>query len=135
MPSAPDLPPASMGQGNRQPPTGGAFSRRFASYAGLFFDEFEPESAWIRETAELRLPPLEPGTRLVVRGHTRTHPEARGVETGTPGLRLAVNGKPAGTVTPGATGPWELTATVPSAEPAVLTLSLEGAGLTNLLAA
>ncbi|MFM8334111.1 MAG: hypothetical protein ACKODK_00985, partial [Opitutaceae bacterium] len=123
-----------MAQGNRQPPAGGAFSRRFASYAGLFFDEFEPGSAWIRETAEVRLPPLEPGTKLIVRGHTRPHPEARGIEVGTPGLRLALDGASAGTVPAGSSGPWELAATVASAEPAVLVFSLEGASLTNLLA-
>ncbi|MFM9078822.1 MAG: hypothetical protein ACKOTE_01595, partial [Opitutaceae bacterium] len=123
-----------MAQGNRQPPAGGAFSRRFASYAGLFFDEFEPASAWIRESAEVRLPPLDPGTKLIVRGHARSHPEARGIEAATPGLRLTLDGTSAGGIPAGSEGPWELTATVTSAEPAVLVFSLEGAGLTNLLA-
>ena len=134
MPKAPDLPPASMAQGNRQPPAGGAFSRRFASYSGLFFDEFEPGSAWIRESAAVRLPPLAPGTRLVVCGHVRVHPEARGIEAGTPGLRLSLDSATAGTVSPGTTGPWELTVTTPSEEAAVLNFLLEGVGLTNGLA-
>ena len=134
MPDGRDLPRHLMGSGNRQPPAGGAFSRRFTAYAGLFFDEFEPGSAWIRDTAQVRLPPLAAGTRLVVRGHARVHPQARGCERGTPGLMLAVDGTPAGSVARGTTGPWELGFTVPSAEPAALTLALDGAGFTNLLA-
>lgn len=123
-----------MANGNRQPPTGGSFKRRFAAYAGLFFDEFEPGSAWIRETGEVRLPPLAAGTRLVVRGHTRVHPDARGLESGTPGLRLAVDGAEAGTVPAGSTGPWEIAFAAPSDAPAKLTLALDGVGPTNLLA-
>ena len=42
-----------------QPPAGGAFSRRFTHFAGLFFDEFDGESAWIREAGTMRLPPLD----------------------------------------------------------------------------
>jgi len=134
MPSARDLPPDSMAPGNRQPPAGGAFARRFASYSGLFFDEFEPGSAWIRESAEVRLPAVEPGTRLVVRGNVRVHPGARGLEAGTPGLRLALNGNPAGSVPSGTNGRWELTVEIPSSEPSGLGLTLEGVVLTNLLA-
>ncbi|MFM9032346.1 MAG: glycosyltransferase, partial [Opitutaceae bacterium] len=44
------------------------------------------------------------------------------------------DGTSAGGIPAGSEGPWELTATVTSAEPAVLVFSLEGAGLTNLLA-
>ena len=80
-------------------PAGGAFARRFTAYAGLFFDEFAPDSAWIRETATVRLPPLEGATELVVRGEFRPHPGAHGLETAAPGLDAFVNGRPAGTLT------------------------------------
>ena len=52
------LPADFMRPANRTPPVGGAYSRRFTGYTGLFFDEFANDSAWLRETAVVRLPPL-----------------------------------------------------------------------------
>ena len=49
----------SMRSASRTPPAGGAYARRFTDYDGLFFDEFASDSAWIRETAVIRLPPLD----------------------------------------------------------------------------
>ena len=92
-----------------QPPAGGAFSRRFTHFAGLFFDEFTGESAWLRERGTVRLPPLDGLSELVVRGEIRPHPQARGLETAAPGLAVALNGRPVPGLAPGrAAGPWEL---------------------------
>ncbi len=123
-----------MSSSPRTPPAAGAFSRRFTAYSGLFFDAFEPGSAWIRERASLHLPPLDGIRELIVRGETRAHPEARGLESGAPGLRLAVNGRPAGEIAAGHTGPWELRVAVPAAETVTLQFALLGVGFTNTLA-
>ena len=82
-----------MSSSPRTPPASGAFSRRFTAYAGLFFDQFDPNSAWIREHATVRLPPLSGVRSLVVRGDVRVHPEARGAESSAPDLRLEINGR------------------------------------------
>jgi hypothetical protein len=123
-----------MSSSPRTPPASGAFSRRFTAYAGLFFDTFESNSAWIRETATVRLPPLTGVRQLVVRGVVVTHPDARGLETGAPGLTLDVNGRRRATLTGPASGPWELRVDVPAAETVTLAFTLSGIGLTNLLA-
>ena len=47
-----------MASFQRTPPFGGAFTRRFTRYSGLYFDEFAADSAWIREDAVVRLPPM-----------------------------------------------------------------------------
>jgi glycosyltransferase involved in cell wall biosynthesis len=115
-------------------PADGAFSRRFTAYAGIYFDEFATDSAWLRETGALRLPPLHGVPQLVLRGEYRPHPAARGLETGAPTLSVFVNGGPAATLTPQNAGPWELTVPVPAAQNTTLTLALGGVGTTNFLA-
>ena len=42
-----------MRHAHRTPPAGGAYSRRFTDYAGIFFDDYAPDSAWLRERATL----------------------------------------------------------------------------------
>lgn len=118
----------------RTPPAGGAFSRRFACYAGLFFDDFEPGSAWLRERAAVQLPPLDGVKELVVRGLIRAHPAARGAEAGAPGLRLSVNHKWVATLPSPAPAEWELRLPVPAAATVTLSFALTGAHFTNLLA-
>lgn len=118
----------------RQPPAGGAFSRRFTSYAGVYFDEFEPGSGWIRDEARIHLPPLEGIRTLRVRGHALPHPQATGLESGIPGLSLSVNGRAIAELTAPTPGPWELTVALPAAESLELSLRLRGVGLTNALA-
>lgn len=118
-------------------PLGGAYRRNFAHYAGLFFDEFCSDSAWIRESARVQLPPLGEPVELVVHGEYRPHPAARGLERGCPGLTCRVDGARAAhllTVTP---GPFTLRVKVPASAAAigsVVQLRLEGVGFTNLLA-
>ncbi len=123
-----------MPSSHRSPPAAGAFSRRFTAYSGLFFDEFDSSSAWIREHAFLRLPPLDGVSGLVIRGEIRPHPAARGPETGAPGLSLYLNARLAGTVAPGTTGPWEIRCAVPPGQTSTLTFRLHGVGVTNFLA-
>jgi glycosyltransferase involved in cell wall biosynthesis len=118
----------------RTSPAGGAFSRRFTAYAGLFFDAFDPNAAWIRDSATVRLPPLSGVHGLVVRGEIRAHPDARGLETAPPGLRLAVNSHSAAELKSPTPGAWELRVTLPPSETIELTLALTGVRLTNFLA-
>jgi glycosyltransferase involved in cell wall biosynthesis len=115
-------------------PAGGAFARRFTEYRGIFFDEFATDSAWIRETGTVRLPPLPGVNRLVLRGEFRPHPHARGVETAAPTLEICVNGQPAARLRPVAPGPWEIALPWSSSQPATLTLRLGGISFTNFLA-
>ncbi|MDO8539739.1 MAG: glycosyltransferase family 4 protein [Opitutaceae bacterium] len=118
----------------RSMPAGGAFSRRFSSYRGLFFDEFDLNSAWIRERAVVRLP-LFAGTRtLVLRGEFRVHPDVRGVETAPPGLRIVMNGRDVARLAPGTPGPWEVRVARPDGDEATLELAPTGTNLTNMLA-
>jgi glycosyltransferase involved in cell wall biosynthesis len=100
----------------------------------LFFDEFDPASAWIRESALVRLPPLGDVTELVLRGTYQPHPAARGLEAGSPTLRVQVNGRDAGVVQPAAPGPWELRLHVVAVAETTLQLSLHGTATTNTLA-
>ena len=118
----------------RTPPAGGAFSRRFTAYEGLFFDQFDPQSAWIREHATVRLPRSGDMKTLIVRGVGLPHPEARGSELGLPGLRLAVNGRVVQSLNPVPAGPWELRAELPASETITLRFELLGVGITNLFA-
>jgi glycosyltransferase involved in cell wall biosynthesis len=115
-------------------PTGGAYSRRFTDYSGIFFDEFATDSAWIRESGSVRLPPLGGAGSLVVRGEFRPHPAARGLETAAPDLHLLVNGVPAGSLAGLRPGPWELRVALPAADSVALTFQLSGTSVTNALA-
>lgn len=118
-------------------PAAGAFRRRSTDYSGLFFDEFAADSAWIRETARLRLPPLDGVDCLILRGEYRAHPESRGLETGLPGLKVSIDGRYAGLLSTSSAGPWELRLPLPAggrSNPRTLTMSLTGAGLANAFA-
>lgn len=118
-------------------PFGGVFARRFTRYAGLYFDEFASDSAWIREEAVIRLPPMPGVAAVVVKGQFKEHPEARGIERGFPSLEIRVDGRPCGTVSATAAGPWEVTCPLDpkSAEVGpLLLLKLNGVAQTNALA-
>ena len=123
-----------MRSAHRTPPAGGAYSRRFTDYAGIFFDDFAADSAWLRERATLHLPPLGGVRGLVLRGEFRPHPAARGLETAPPGLAVFVNDRPAGSLTDLPPGPWSLTLALPASDRATLSLRLTGIAVTNTLA-
>jgi len=118
-------------------PAGGALTRRFTQYRGIFFDEFAGESAWLRDEGWIHLPPLDGAHTLVLRGEILPHPEARGLETAPPRLTLLVDDRPAATLAARGPGPWELRVALPDAGRAigtVLRLRLSGVALTNALA-
>jgi hypothetical protein len=85
---------SSMTAFQHTPPYGGAFARRFTRYTGLFFDEFAVDSAWIRETGVIRLPPMADEGAIVLKGEFLPHPEASGPEAGFPSLEVFLDGKP-----------------------------------------
>jgi glycosyltransferase involved in cell wall biosynthesis len=121
----------------RTPPFGGAFTRRFTRYSGLYFDEFATDSAWIREAAVVRLPPMTGVGALVIRGEFRVHPEARGPEAGFPAVEVLLDGKSAKTVSGPAAGAWEARVELDPASAkagSILFLRLHGVGFTNALA-
>ena len=123
-----------MRSASSNPPAG---SWRTPSHTGLFFDTFAPDSAWLRETGSLRVPPCGPVRALVLRGEYRPHPEARGLEAGAPTLTCRCDGALVATLARLAPGPFELA--IPLTESAALRgprleLQLGGTGLTNLLA-
>ncbi len=114
--------------------TRGAHFRHFNRCAGLYFDEFGPDSAWIRETGIIHLPPLAETRSLVLRGEFRPHPEARGIESAAPGLVVRLNGTFAGALNPTRPGPWEIRLSLPPGDRLTLTLRLTGVALTNTFA-
>ncbi len=126
-----------MPTASRTPPFGGAFARRFTHYTGIFFDDYATDSAWIRETAQLRLPPLDGITRLTLRGEYRPHPAAHGLEKNPPSLSVYLNGSLVSALSNFAPGPWEIIVPLPTPTPTTgftLTLRLGGTTLTNTLA-
>ncbi|MBC7369681.1 MAG: hypothetical protein H7343_23175, partial [Undibacterium sp.] len=126
-----------MPSASRTPPAGGAFARRFTHYTGLFFDDFATDSAWLRDTATLRLPPLDGIAALTLRGQFRPHPAARGLEISPPTLSVLLNGTRVVTLRTLVPGPWEVSVPLPSPTPTAgftLTLRLGGTAVTNTLA-
>ncbi len=122
---------------SRTPPYGGAFQRRFTRFSGIYFDEFRTNSAWIRETAVVRLPPTSDIRSVVLRGEFVAHPEAKGVEAGWPELELFVDGRSVERVRARAAGPWQATLPLDPAyasKGSVLYLRLHGVWVTNALA-
>ena len=129
--------PLTMSTLPHMPPYGGAFARRFTRYSGLYFDEFATQSAWLRETAVIHLPPVADVSCVVLRGEFRVHPQARGLERAFPGLEVLLDGRSVATILPAGPGPWEarLALEPGSAQRgSAVTLRLHGTGLTNALA-
>jgi glycosyltransferase involved in cell wall biosynthesis len=122
---------------HRNIPSGGAYSKRFTDYSGIFFDEFADDSAWLRDQGRIRLPPLDGVRGLVLKGEFRPHPDARGIEARFPALAVLVDGLSAGAIPTPKPGPWELRFDLPKAgnpDRSVLTLGLKGVSFTNALA-
>jgi glycosyltransferase involved in cell wall biosynthesis len=124
-----------MGQPSTHRSTGNA-RRRWTSYAGLYHDEFAPDSVWLRDSARIQLPPLDEIQRLRVSGVIRAHPEVRGLENGIPNL-VGSTGRSwqAAVIHPNHS--WELLLELnqPSAASGVeIRLSLQEVGFTNFLA-
>ncbi|HZP60333.1 MAG TPA: glycosyltransferase family 4 protein, partial [Opitutaceae bacterium] len=114
-----------------------AVRRRGIGCDGLFFDEFASDSAWIRERAVVRLPPLTEATTLVVRGEFRPHPEVRGLETGPIGASFSVNGRRVAAFSSLQPGPFSVRFTAGNRgarRGPVLQVRLRGVGGTNFFA-
>ena len=121
----------------RSTSSGAAPAWRSSHHAGLFFDEFDSASAWIKEAAELRLPPTGRVRTLTLRGKFQPHPAARGLELPAPGLIVRVDGVVAGELKNLTPGPFELHFRLPPASAqrvAVITLALQGVSRANFLA-
>lgn len=121
----------------RTPPAGGAFNRRVTHYSGLFFDEYAADSAWLRDTGTIRLPPLDGIRQLVLRGEFRPHPSARPIEKKPPSLTVALNGSRLAELASVKPGPWKIALALPATPPPegfTLTFQLGGTAVTNLLA-
>jgi len=119
------------------PPYGGAFRRRFTGYSGLYFDEFATDSAWLRETAVIHLPPVADIASVVLKGEFRTHPQARWPEAAFPVLEVLLDGRSVATISSKGPGPWETRLaleTVPAQKGSVVCLRLHGTAFTNALA-
>jgi glycosyltransferase involved in cell wall biosynthesis len=114
-----------------------ALNRFVARTAGLFFDDFASDSAWLRETGWIRLPLLAAPLDLVIRGEYRPHPGVCGIELGAPTLTCRIDGRLVAQLDNPAPGPFALRLTVPvghASRPTKLIFSLRGVFLTNLLA-
>ncbi len=106
-------------------------------HTGFHFDELDEASAWIREEALLRLPPLPKGLQLRIRGSVIALPDLGAGERGLPSLVVGTSGGDLQRTSPKAEGDWELVLQVGTAEAASgaeLRFILEGVGGTNALA-
>ncbi|HVU24467.1 MAG TPA: glycosyltransferase [Opitutus sp.] len=126
-PAPPPPPPAAAQAHATRPPSG---------FTGLFFDDFGPDSAWLRETAELHVPASNISS-LVLRGEFKPHPAAHGIEALAPSLDCSVDGVPVARLDDPPAGPFELTLPI-AADAAIrgprITLTLRGTEFTNALA-
>ncbi len=122
---------------SRSPQSEGVYTRRSARSDGLFFDEFAHDSAWIRESAQVQLPPLPQLKKLVIQGETKPHPDVSGSEVGLPELDVFLNGQHVATVSVDSAQPWEVAMDVPAdvaGSGPLLKLALKNVGYTNFLA-
>jgi glycosyltransferase involved in cell wall biosynthesis len=126
-----------MAKAQRTPPFGGKFARRFTRFEALYFDEFASNSAWVRESALICLPPMTDVGTVLLAGEFRTHPAARGLESGLPRIEVLADGRRAALVSAGGPGPWQARVRldpVDARRGSVLELRLHGVWLTNALA-
>jgi glycosyltransferase involved in cell wall biosynthesis len=112
-------------------------ARFTARLGGLFFDDFGPESVWLRSAGWVRLPPLNEPLSLVIHGEYQPHPAASGIETRALSLVCYLNGRKVARVTPSVPGGFILRLAVPatsSGEGQLLSFNLVGVAFTNFLA-
>lgn len=102
-------------------------------WEGLFLDEFEPASAWIREAATVEMPSFAAGGTAVIHGDYLPHPAVRGIEAGPPALTVRADGAHVATVRPAAPGPFQVSVPL-NGRRTVIGLRLEGVALTNAFA-
>ncbi len=106
---------------------------RLRGYNGLFFDEFDPSSAWIRERAEIRLPAVKlQQAEVIIYGEILVHPETTDGKSEFPGLVARV-GKASASLNNPRTGTFQLKLSLPAGAE-LLSLRLTGVERTNALA-
>jgi glycosyltransferase involved in cell wall biosynthesis len=118
-------------------PLPGSGGSRPLRIEGLFFDDFAADSAWIRETGILRLPPMEGPRSLLLEGEFRPHPLARGIEMAPPSLTCRLDGAVVGRLQNLSAGEFklEIELTPESLQRGgEISLQLGGTALTNLFA-
>ncbi|QYM77558.1 glycosyltransferase [Horticoccus luteus] len=106
---------------------------RLEHYTGIFFDEIHPGSAWMRDTAVLRLPPLRQSVELVLRGEFITLSNAGAL----PRAEVLLGRRRVARLAPTSPGPFAIALTASAAQAAHglhLTLKLRGVALTNAAA-
>jgi glycosyltransferase involved in cell wall biosynthesis len=126
-----------MRSASSPPSAAGAPSRRLAHYQGLFFDEFVPDSAWIREQGFVRLPPLAEETVFIVQGEVHPHPAVHGLEAGSIGADFLLDGRRVAALRGLRPGPFRVRFTAGPAgtqSGGVLAVRLRGTAFTNILA-
>lgn len=115
----------------------GTYVRGAVRCEGLFFDDFAPESAWIRERARIDLPPLRDLKQLMLFGEGRAHPGVEGIEVGLPSLDIFADNQRVATIAVLDGQPWQLAIEVKpewAADGTTLSLRLRGVVRTNFLA-
>ena len=110
-----------------------------AGFAGLFYDEFDQGSVWLRDEARIYLPIWDEDAELSIRlvGECRPHPDASDAERALPGLACFVGDRCHGRVVPTSPGTWTMELTLSRAVLAKrhpLRLRLLGVAWTNFLA-
>ncbi|MBC8041337.1 MAG: glycosyltransferase family 4 protein [Opitutaceae bacterium] len=126
------LPAATSTQGFSVSRKSGAQSLGQLGMDGFFYDEFHPSSAWLRDRAWIKFPPLPPAGEIVVRGTCVPHPDASGCA----GLVVSL-GDIRSELSPDASGNFTLRIQPPASSatnPPALELRLTGVGFTNCLA-
>jgi glycosyltransferase involved in cell wall biosynthesis len=111
--------------------------RHLSHYEGLFFDEFCTDSAWIRESALLHLPPLDESLDIVLRGEMRHHPDVHGIADGALSLNCLVNDRSMAKASFLHPGPFKIPLSLPATRNnrrTAIRLVLGGVGFTNFLA-
>ncbi|MDX2188168.1 MAG: glycosyltransferase family 4 protein [Opitutaceae bacterium] len=106
-------------------------------YEGFVYDEFGPDTAWVRERATLRLPALGSAAELTLHGEVLAHPSVGGIDAGWPGLEVRLNGREVSTLQPDMAGAWTLEFTLGESDAereSLVEIRLRGVALTNALA-
>lgn len=116
-------------------PAAASVPRRSPKFTGLFFDDVDLDSGWIRECGQVKIPPLDGVRKIAVSGELL--PPSDSTAASAPGLRLALSGQAGETEAALAPGPFRAEIPVSSPIPtdgAVLSLRLTGVGGSNFLA-
>jgi glycosyltransferase involved in cell wall biosynthesis len=119
------------------PQAEGVFVRHSVRQSGFVFDDFSPDSAWLREEATAYFPPLAEIQRLVIRGEFIRHPALSDAKAALPSLDVFLADKKVGTASASAPGPWEIAFDVPlehAEQGFTLRLVIRGVFLGNMLA-